>query len=160
MPDCRACINGCDDGDVCNGTETCSGEFCRAGTALACDDGNPCTDDGCDPHAGCTHVAASHGGARCTLDAALVDPTCAGARMPVGIGRSFAHATMLLEQAATTTAPRARQRLVRRALTSLAGARAQAGRARRQHRLSRECAAVLQNATRTAKDQAGALLRP
>ncbi|MCH7687838.1 MAG: hypothetical protein IH899_14335, partial [Planctomycetes bacterium] len=37
----------CDDGNVCNGAETCLGGTCQAGTPLNCDDGNPCTDDDC-----------------------------------------------------------------------------------------------------------------
>lgn len=60
-----ACIGGecvgdpteCDDGDVCNGEESCDpddGE-CLPGDPLDCDDGNACTEDGCDPDTGCTH---------------------------------------------------------------------------------------------------------
>ena len=32
----------CDDGDACNGTETCSDGQCQNGTPLVCDDGNAC----------------------------------------------------------------------------------------------------------------------
>jgi hypothetical protein len=53
------CMSGtplsCDDGDVCNGDETCDPAMgCMAGTALDCDNGDAC--DGtetCDPIAGC-----------------------------------------------------------------------------------------------------------
>lgn len=59
----------CDDGDVCNGEETCqcSGGDCQCdqdtcnstcvgGDELACeDDEDPCTEDYCDPEEGCTH---------------------------------------------------------------------------------------------------------
>ncbi|MDO8629091.1 MAG: hypothetical protein Q7R41_01250, partial [Phycisphaerales bacterium] len=41
-----SCMN-CDDGDACNGTETCSGGACVAGTPMNCNDGEPCTTDGC-----------------------------------------------------------------------------------------------------------------
>ncbi|MCZ6654716.1 MAG: S8 family serine peptidase, partial [Planctomycetota bacterium] len=37
----------CDDGNVCNGAETCLAGTCQDGTPLNCDDGNPCTDDDC-----------------------------------------------------------------------------------------------------------------
>ncbi len=75
----RPCMTmmDCDDGDRCNGTETCMGGSCRAGTRLVCDDGmfcngvetcvaatgcqpgtpptcadgTPCTTDRCDPAA-------------------------------------------------------------------------------------------------------------
>ncbi|MDP6944760.1 MAG: hypothetical protein QF464_11465, partial [Myxococcota bacterium] len=38
----------CDDGDACTLGDTCKAGACAAGTALACDDQNPCTDDLCD----------------------------------------------------------------------------------------------------------------
>jgi hypothetical protein len=52
------CVAGtaltCDDGNVCNGVETCSpATGCVAGTALTCNDGNVCTADLCDPVVGC-----------------------------------------------------------------------------------------------------------
>jgi hypothetical protein len=80
------CVNApqqhtCDDGNACNGLETCSPVAgCQAGVALdcddgdactlafcdpdmgctypplSCDDGNPCTENGCDPESGCTAV--------------------------------------------------------------------------------------------------------
>jgi len=49
----------CDDGDVCNGAETCNmgTGTCEAGTPLDCDDGDLCTVDSCDPVAGCQNIA-------------------------------------------------------------------------------------------------------
>ncbi|MCB9785250.1 MAG: hypothetical protein H6744_01030 [Deltaproteobacteria bacterium] len=46
----------CADDDVCNGVETCQGGVCTPGTAPDCDDGDPCTDDACEPATGCTHT--------------------------------------------------------------------------------------------------------
>ena len=44
----------CDDGNVCNGMETCDVlDGCQPGTPLDCDDGVDCTDDTCDEVAGC-----------------------------------------------------------------------------------------------------------
>jgi hypothetical protein len=37
----------CDDGDACNGSETCVGNACQPGTPLSCDDSNACTTDSC-----------------------------------------------------------------------------------------------------------------
>ncbi|MCH7870986.1 MAG: S8 family serine peptidase [Planctomycetes bacterium] len=37
----------CDDGLFCNGSETCVGGSCQAGTAVDCSDGIGCTDDSC-----------------------------------------------------------------------------------------------------------------
>jgi hypothetical protein len=53
----------CDDGDVCNGPETCdvnadpSGSPCVGGQPLDCNDQNVCTADTCDPILGCQHGA-------------------------------------------------------------------------------------------------------
>ncbi len=48
----------CDDGDACNGVETCNPAdgSCLLGTPLNCDDGNVCTLDSCNPAAGCEHA--------------------------------------------------------------------------------------------------------
>lgn len=54
VPDCCAGDGDCDDGSVCTGVETCVDGACVAGTPLACSDGVGCTDDACDPVAGCT----------------------------------------------------------------------------------------------------------
>lgn len=45
----------CNDGDVCNGDETCdvATHACAAGTAPDCADANACTSDECDPTSGC-----------------------------------------------------------------------------------------------------------
>ncbi|MCC6556138.1 MAG: hypothetical protein IT372_24525, partial [Polyangiaceae bacterium] len=53
----------CSDGDACTDGDACDGiGNCLGGAALAIDDGNPCTIDGCDPSAGVvTHEPASAG---------------------------------------------------------------------------------------------------
>lgn len=45
----------CDDGDVCNGAETCDMNKCVAGQKLVCSDFNVCTDDFCDSVEGCVY---------------------------------------------------------------------------------------------------------
>ena len=45
-------LNSCDDGDGCNGDETCVGGTCQAGTPLDCDDNDACTENSCDFDAG------------------------------------------------------------------------------------------------------------
>ena len=54
------CYNGpeilCDDGDVCNGFETCdpqTGNCISDGATLDCDDDDACSNDSCDPIEGC-----------------------------------------------------------------------------------------------------------
>src|SRR4029077_1560013 len=51
----------CSDGNVCNGVETCQAGACAPGTALNCNDNNPCTSDACDPVAGCQHTPVTNG---------------------------------------------------------------------------------------------------
>jgi hypothetical protein len=61
----------CDDGKYCNGTETCNSVTgkCRAGTAIVCDDGIPCTTDSCNEASDiCDHIpnnAVCNDGADC-----------------------------------------------------------------------------------------------
>ena len=57
-PASGACITGiatgpCEDGDQCTLLDTCADGLCSPGTLKVCDDGNPCTDDTCNPVQGC-----------------------------------------------------------------------------------------------------------
>jgi hypothetical protein len=59
----------CDDGDPCNGEETCNTEIggaCQAGEPPECDDGLECTVDTCDPEenplTGCVHTLIDEDG--------------------------------------------------------------------------------------------------
>jgi cysteine-rich repeat protein len=57
----------CDDGDPCNGTETCMNagtatSRCVAGTAPTCDDRDPCTIDSCTVGFGCRHILRDNDG--------------------------------------------------------------------------------------------------
>jgi hypothetical protein len=77
----------CDDGNACNGGETCSAGVCKAGTALSCDDANPCTADKCDIKAGCVNTAVSDGTAcpvsgNCGAGGACKAGKCAAAAGP------------------------------------------------------------------------------
>jgi len=73
----------CDDGNVCNGHETCVSGACVPGTPLNCDDSNPCTVDTCDPVAGCVHTNVANGttcndGNGCTRSDVCVAGVCTG----------------------------------------------------------------------------------
>jgi hypothetical protein len=60
---CQADL-GCDDGNLCNGVETCdvTTGLCRPGTPPSCDDGNPCTTDVCSSGTNaCIHPSAPDG---------------------------------------------------------------------------------------------------
>jgi len=68
----------CDDGDICDGLEYCSGGTCLPGNALKCSDANACTTDSCDPVKGCQRVnnnGACDDGVACTKNA-CIDGSC------------------------------------------------------------------------------------
>jgi hypothetical protein len=70
------CVNApnaasCDDGDACTTGDACGAGACGGGPALDCDDGVLCTEDACDPSAGCTHAE---------------DPACCAEPGPRSIG--------------------------------------------------------------------------
>lgn len=69
---CSCAQVSCNDGNACNGVETCSAGTCRAGTAPSCNDGDACTTDSCDPAAGCRHAPIAGCGG-CTSNAQCSD---------------------------------------------------------------------------------------
>jgi hypothetical protein len=83
----------CDDGNACNGTETCDpvSGACGPGTPLVCDDGNPCTDDSCDPVHGCLTVNntnACDDGSLCTTNDVCTEGVCTGTAVPCDDGNA------------------------------------------------------------------------
>ena len=67
--------NPCTDGSVCTLNDACQDGSCVPGEELSCDDSNVCTQDACDPEAGCTHDAVE--GACSDSDVCTVDDVCA-----------------------------------------------------------------------------------
>ncbi len=84
-----AVANGtaCNDGNACTSGDVCTTGSC-GGTAVAVDDGNPCTVDACSPATGVSHVPASVGtscsdGNDCNgSEACNGDGTCAAGTPP------------------------------------------------------------------------------
>jgi hypothetical protein len=71
----------CQDGDACTVSDTCQSGVCVPGAALACDDANPCTTDGCDPAWGCVHgwtTDPCDDGSACTAKDLCAFGVCAG----------------------------------------------------------------------------------
>ena len=61
----------CDDADACSVADKCSDGVCTGGQSVNCNDGNPCTDDSCNPATGCINEPNSDpcfDGDPCTLD--------------------------------------------------------------------------------------------
>jgi len=48
--------SACNDGNACTTGDLCGNGACLAGAPTNCDDGDPCTLDGCDTVTGCTHT--------------------------------------------------------------------------------------------------------
>jgi hypothetical protein len=76
---CTPCTSNtqCDNGNACDGAESCSNGRCRNNPPPACDDGDPCTTDGCSQATGCTHALQPTCGScvlpgQATLDATRV----------------------------------------------------------------------------------------
>ncbi len=77
-----ACVDGnrCTLGTICDGLGGGLGD-CGGGIALNCDDGNPCTDDSCDPALGCVHTDNAAGcddGIACTTSDTCGAGRCRG----------------------------------------------------------------------------------
>jgi len=74
----------CTDGSACTLNDACAAGEC-VGSALACADANPCTDDTCDPSSGCVYLAnteACDDGDLCTEDDACAEGACSGTPNP------------------------------------------------------------------------------
>jgi hypothetical protein len=71
----------CDDGSVCTTGDHCKAGLCL-GTLQTCTDGNPCTEDNCDPLEGCQHPPADgapcNDGNSCTDQDQCVAGLCLG----------------------------------------------------------------------------------
>lgn len=93
VPESEPCLTDgeCDDGNPCNGFETCDAGACVAGAAASCTDLNACTDDSClplDPSTWeCTNTIINcNDGDPCTVDSC--DPITGCASTPVLCGPS------------------------------------------------------------------------
>ncbi len=71
---------GCEDGNACTVGDACRAGVC-VGIPLSCDDHNVCTDDSCDPVAGCVHVdntAPCDDQNACTVGDVCLNGVCSG----------------------------------------------------------------------------------
>jgi hypothetical protein len=77
-PSCTAAT--CNDGNACNGVETCSAQgLCLPGTPPVVDDGNACTADSCSALTGVSHTNLAAGSACADGDVCNGAETCNGA---------------------------------------------------------------------------------
>jgi hypothetical protein len=75
---CLQEFNGapCSDDNLCTVNDSCGGGECTGGVPLDCDDGNPCTNDSCNPLVGCLH--ATNAGECDDSDPCTVGDSCSG----------------------------------------------------------------------------------
>jgi hypothetical protein len=78
--------NACNDGDACTSGDQCSGGACSGTVYVDCDDGNPCTNDYCDPQLGCQYSPSSgtpcNDGNPCTIMDTCNNGICQGDPLP------------------------------------------------------------------------------
>ncbi len=75
----------CNDGNACTTGDVCNLGKCGGAGSLACDDKNGCTNDSCDPSAGCVYVSNTAGcndGNACTTADACNGGACVGGAAP------------------------------------------------------------------------------
>jgi len=88
--------------------------------------------------------------ARCTIDAGLHGPECAGQVLPAAIRKKLDRATSLIDRAGNSPAKKARHLLGQaKRLLDLAGKAAGKAAKGRKPKLTKECAAEIQRATLT-----------
>ena len=134
----------CGGGDACHAAGTCRAGVCVAGPRLACDDGNPCTADGCDVATGCRHDEVADGTACgnedrctgvgacaagrcvaaaplncddasvCTIDRCIAPGTCTHQRIGFTEARGAIAASLVLGSCATDTVPERIRRLLQK----------------------------------------------
>jgi sugar lactone lactonase YvrE len=70
----------CDDGDACSSGDACNAAAQCVGQIAVCNDGNPCTVDGCEPYLGTCHFVVRTGacddGAACNTADACLNGVC------------------------------------------------------------------------------------
>lgn len=71
------------DDSVCSVGDSCKSGKCVQGTALKCDDLNPCTADSCDAKTGCKHLNQA-GGCNADDNACTVNDVCTAGKCVVG----------------------------------------------------------------------------
>ena len=69
----------CDDSDLCTVASQCLNGACAMGVTVDCSDGDPCTDDACDPQTGChkaPNTAMCNDGNACTTGDVCANGEC------------------------------------------------------------------------------------
>jgi Dictyostelium (slime mold) repeat len=134
----------CDDGQACTEADSCTAGTCQgraiicsapdachsAGVCdpatgactspdIRCEDGDPCTDDSCDPNTGCVfRPVGGFEAVTCLLVSATLEPAVCRS-MPAKIEKLTARAASLIAAAASESDPRLQKQLLMRATHTL-----------------------------------------
>ena len=152
-PGCTPCPNGdadCLDDNACNGAEHCVAGYCGPGTAPDCDDQDPCTDDVCDRELGCVSGPTESATVRCLIEAVLASPECAGQPLSLKIRQRLDAAAANVEAAQTSTDPKIRKKLLKKAKKGLGAARTQIA-SPASRGVSADCRKALRQAIKDAR---------
>jgi hypothetical protein len=132
------------------------GASCDDGSASACNDGDPCTEDACVPGVGCVSSPASgFASVTCTCGRGI-PAACADQELPASIGGRRQRACGLFAAAAGTARRPLVIRRLRRAVQTLNGSIHLVGSRRRT--VSAACAGALKGELRDARDRTTRLL--
>ena len=133
------------------------GASCDDGTASACDDGDPCTDDACVPGVGCVSTPVSgFASVTCTCGRS-VPAACADQRLPASIG-GRRRARLPTSSRTPPARPVGRSvRRLRKAVQTLTGS-IRAVTSGRRRTVSVDCAGALKGELRDTRDRATRLL--
>jgi hypothetical protein len=125
----------CGTADACSGPPTCRANVCTPGTVASCDDDDACTDDTCDPVAGCRNAARTGMdgiGCRFAQMRLLVGEIPAGnGHVPTKLRARILCGEQRTKRADASPRPGPRRRQARRALACVARYDALVGHARR-----------------------------
>jgi slime mold repeat-containing protein len=130
--------DACHSAGVCNpATGTCTS------TEIRCEDGDPCTEDSCDPSTGCVfQPVGGFEAVTCLLVTATLEPAVCRP-MPVKIEKLTARAASQIAAAASGADPRLQKQLLMRATHTLNGATKSLRRIGKRRGLSPLCADAL-----------------
>jgi cysteine-rich repeat protein len=136
----------CDDQNVCTVLDQCIGHACTGRPTPACDDGDPCTTDRCDPAIGCTaDPVEGFTSVTCVLDRDTVAAACSGG-LPSRIGGRIAAAKQLLEHGDAASRTSRKRKALAAAVKAAKVALRRADVATKHHQLDAACDAALHTA--------------
>lgn len=136
------CQSDTDCSSACATGRTCVGGTCTAGSALVCDDGDPCTVDSCDAASGCVTGPLAGFDVLACVCARSQPASCTDQPVPKSLADRFSRACAWIAHAKGVTGKK-RTKLVTRAVTQFTKATKLATKAAGHKGLSESCGMAL-----------------